>query len=560
MLRELRLRNIAVIEEATLSLEKGLTVLTGETGAGKSIVVDALELVLGGRGSSDLIRSGCEEASVEAAFSIPADTSALKRLQELDIEASDELLVRRIISTTGRNRAYLNGTLVNLSTLVEVTRQLIDIHGQHDHQSLLHPDIQQDLLDAFAGLGPDVAGYREQYAAYTDTQARLQKLIAAERERTQRLDFLSFQAREIESANFVAGEDADLEEERRILANAEKLHFLAEEAYDILYAGDPSGGEPLLKGLKKVSGNMATLAEFDRSLQDAATTAQNSLILTEETALTLRDYKERITVDPDRLGAVEDRIDLFQGLKKKYGETLEGVLGHLATIKGEMATLESVAEEINILEKERITREEALFAMATRLSTKRKEAASVLEQRIQHELAELGMPSTFFKVSFEAWPENGERPRLTVTGFDQSEFFISPNPGEALKPLAKIASGGELSRIMLGLKTILAGEDAVSTLIFDEVDAGIGGRIGDSVGSKLKVISESHQVICVTHLPQVAGHADHHYCINKKVVDGRTFTDVKLLDGRERTEEIARMLGGKEETALKHAGEMLARG
>lgn len=560
MLRELRLRNIAVIEEATLSFEKGLTVLTGETGAGKSIVVDALELVLGGRGSSDLIRSGCEEASVEAAFNVPADAPALQRLQELDIETSDELLVRRIISTTGRNRAYLNGTLVNLSTLAEVTRQLIDIHGQHDHQSLLHPDIQQELLDAFAGLGPDVAGYREQYAAYTDTQARLQKLTASERERTQRQDFLGFQAREIETANIVPGEDADLEEERRILANAEKLRFLAEEAYDILYAGDPSGGESLLKGLKKVSANMATLSEYDRSMQEATGTAQNAQVLAEETALTLRDYKERITVDPDRLSVIEDRLDLLQGIKKKYGETLEGVLSHLAALKGELTTLESTTEEIGALERERIAFEETLISMATRLSAKRREAASVLEQRIQHELAELGMPSTCFKVSFGSLPGSGERPRLTTTGFDQIEFLISPNPGEALKPLARIASGGELSRVMLGLKTILAGEDSVSTLIFDEVDAGIGGRVGDSVGAKLKVISESHQVMCVTHLPQVAGHADHHFRIIKKVVDGRTFTEVRLLKDRERIEEIARMLGGKEETALKHAGEMLARG
>ncbi|MDH4099671.1 MAG: DNA repair protein RecN [Nitrospirota bacterium] len=560
MLRELRLRNIAVIEEATLSPGEGLTVLTGETGAGKSIVVDALELVLGGRGSSDLIRSGCEDASVEAVFSIAPGSPALARLGEMDIEASDELIVRRIISSSGRNRAYINGTLVNISTLAEITGRLVDIHGQHEHQSLLSADVQRELLDAFAGIKGDVAAFATKYQGYAETRTRLSRLKESEQDRLQQKDYLAFQIEEISSAGLTPGEDTALEEEQRLLANAERLGLLAEEAYGALYEGDAESGASILKGLKKVAASLETLAEFDSNLKDASESARSCMVIAEEVALAVRGCRDRIQLDPERLETVMGRLDLIRKLKKKYGETLEAILECLANAERELAQIDTSSAEIAQLEAEIAAQEATLLKDAERLSQKRREAAATLEQRVITELADLSMAHARFEVAFAAIEAEEKARRLTATGLDRIEFLIAPNPGESLKPLSKIASGGEISRSMLAFKAILSGDDAVPTLIFDEVDAGIGGRVADTVGEKLKAISEKHQVICVTHLAQVAGYAAHHFHISKKVADGRTFTSVRQLNAAERVEEIARMLGGKEETALRHAGEMLARG
>lgn len=560
MLRELRLRNIAVIEEAALSLEKGFTVLTGETGAGKSIVVDALELVLGGRGSSGHIRSGCEDASVEAVFSVEPDSPVIARLREVDIEASEEIIVRRIISSSGRNRVYINGTLVNISTLAEITGRLVDIHGQHEHQSLLSADVQRELLDAFAGIKGEVAAFGAEYQAYAEARTRLSRLKESEQERLQRKDYLAFQVEEISSVGLTPGEDAALEEEQRLLANAERLGLLAEEAFGALYEGDAESGASILKGLRKVAANLETLAGFDSNMKDAYENACNCMVNAEEVALAVRDCRDRIHLDPERLEVVSDRLDLMRKLKKKYGESLKDVLEHLSSAERELEQIDTSSAEISQLEDRIAAREAALLDGADRLSEKRREAATTLERRVISELADLSMEHARFEVSFAPAEEDEKVKRLTASGHDKVEFLIAPNPGESLKSLSKIASGGEISRSMLAFKAILSGDDAVPTLIFDEVDAGIGGRVADTVGQKLKEISEKHQVICVTHLAQVAGYAAHHFHISKRVVDGRTFTCVKQLNNTERVEEIARMLGGKEETALKHAGEMLARG
>lgn len=559
MLREIRIRNIAIIEEAILTPAEGLTVLTGETGAGKSIVIDALELVLGGRGSADLIRSGCDEAAVEALIEVPQGSPVLDKLHDMGIEVDGELVVRRLISATGRGRAYLNGTLVNISTLSDITRGLIDIHGQHEHQSILASDVQLNLLDAFAGLDKAVSSFRERYTGYTEIRKSLDRLAQDERDRAQRQDLLRFQLDEIAAANIVSGEDILLDDEYRRLANAEKLQRLAEEGHELLHSGDHASGESIVKGLKKVTSNINALAGYDNSVSEQMKMAESCLALADDLSIFLRDYASKSEADPERLNTVAERLDLLARLKKKYGNSVDDVLERLSSIRAELVALESSATAKEELEKELALQEDELVSLALALTEKRTAAAVKLENAIKNELADLGMPHTSFIIRFEQYGEGASVKNLIHSGFDRIGFLIAPNPGEEPRTLADSASGGELSRIMLAIKTILAGEDSVPTMIFDEVDTGIGGRVADMVGSKLATIARAHQVLVVTHLPQVAAQADHHFYIEKNVSDGRTYTSVKLLNRKERVVEIARMIGGKEDTAIRHAEEMLVR-
>jgi DNA repair protein RecN (Recombination protein N) len=537
MLRFIAIRNLAVIDHLELDFEPGLNVLTGETGAGKSILVGAVGLLLGGRASADLVRTGEDTATVEAIF-----------------EAADgrELIVRREISAQGRSRAFVDGALATTAALRELSGELVGLHGQHEHQALLDPSSHLDLLDAFAGAAGDRASTEEAFAAWRALREERERLAAAARESATRAEFLAFQLAEIDKVAPQAGEDDELSASRQVLANADRLQRLCEEAYTALYEGEHAALPALAIVWKRVSELAAIDARFEPHLEARATVKPQL----EDLAFFLRSYSAGIDASPERLQEVEDRLAQLERLKKKHGPLLDDVIRKGAQLRQDLDDLTHGAERTAGIDAALRLARDTYVARAEALSARRQAAAPGFASALERSLADLAMPRTQCAVRFTpAASEAG----WSARGLEDAEFFISPNPGEDLRPLARIVSGGELSRIMLALKTLASTDAPGKTLIFDEVDAGIGGAVADVVGGRLQQLAGKFQVLCITHLPQIAAHGGTHYLITKSVRQGRTQTGVARLSPDERAGEIARMIAGEAITpaTLASAGEML---
>jgi len=549
MLTELNIKNFAIIDSLNITFEKGFNVLTGETGAGKSIIVDAVDLVLGGRASSEMIRSGCEEAVVEAAFDISDVKGVSEKLGEMGIEKDDNLVIKRTLSASGKNKVFINGSMATIAMLSDVGEFLVDIHGQHEHQTLIKVERHIDVLDEYAALGPLRQEMSEIYSEWNRVKDELESLKSSEADKEKKVDLLRFQSDEIEKAALKVDEDEELLEERKLLSNAGRLYESANTALEILYLQSGSA----LELIKKAGSNVTDISIIDESMRvtlDAINSASASI---EDAALTLRDYVGRISFDPERLNEIEERLDLIGRLKRKYGNTVSEILKYREEVDRELDGIERAEERIGELEREGERLKDKGLKVAETLSERRKKGSDELTKKVVKELSDLGMKKAIFEVKMERLND------ISAKGSDKVEFLLSSNPGEATKPLSKIASGGELSRIMLALKKVLANPTGAPTMVFDEVDSGIGGGIAEVVGRKLREVAEGRQVLCITHLAQIAAMADLHYAVSKGENKGRTTTTVSRLSGDERVDEVARMLGGMTitEATKRHAEEML---
>jgi DNA repair protein RecN (Recombination protein N) len=539
MLTELRISNFAVIEHLSLTIESGFQVFTGETGAGKSILVDALTLLVGARASVDLVRSDAEEAVVEAAFALPTTTPIIERLRETGSlgPRETELIIRRVVSRSGRNRIYVNGNLTPLHVLQSLAGTLIDIHGQHEQQSLLSAQAQLDVLDAFGHLKDVRREYATQYEQWRASQRALEEAERSAAERAQNEEVIRFQYRELVDADVRQGEDEALTVEHHRLSHARRLGELAHEAHELLYAGDAA----ILSGLGAVRERLRELSSIDPGTGDWSTFCEGATVQLRELAHHLRDYEQGLESDPARLGVVEERLERLQRLKKKHGGSVESLLAKIQELKQQIQELDGSDTKTAEL-GQRVAEDHArLEALANRLSDARVRAARKLEMKVKEELAALRMDQTRLQIVVEQ--DRGDS-GFGPTGRDRVEYLMSANQGEPLQPLARVASGGELSRVMLAIKTVLAETDGVPVLVFDEVDAGIGGAVAAVMGQRLRALADYHQVFCITHLPQIASQAGTHFLVEKDVVKKRTVTKVRRLDERERREEVARMLGG----------------
>jgi DNA repair protein RecN (Recombination protein N) len=565
MLRELRIRNFAIIDELVLQFGTGLFVLTGETGAGKSIIVDAIELLLGGRGDSNVIRAGEETASVEGDFLLEEGSlDDIRSLLEPEglWEGGNSLSLGREVRREGRNIVRINGRAVNLALLREVGQLLVDVHGQSEHLSLLRTREHLRLLDRFAGLEDKRKEFSVRAEELRAVREELEKIRAGEREAARRADMLTYQIGEIEAARLHAGEEPALLEERTRLANAEQLATLADQAVETLDSEEEER-HPASSALGEAARTLAALAKIDPALSASRDTAQAILDQAAELSRDLRTYRESIEFNPKRLEQVEERTELLRTLKRKYGDTLEAVIAHAAKARQELDGIAHADERRAELEARERDLLLGLGRLGADLSELRAKAAETLGRGIEAELADLRMAGAKFSVD-RRWEESpdgavvGEkRIAFDYTGLDRVEFLVAPNPGEGLKPLTKVASGGETSRLMLALKSVLAKADRTPTLIFDEIDQGIGGRVGMVVGRKLWRLTPRHQVFCVTHLPQLAAYGDRHLRVEKSVQGKRTQTTVMLLHARERVAELAVMLGTLSETTRESAEEIL---
>jgi DNA repair protein RecN (Recombination protein N) len=537
MLRFLGVRHLAVIDRLELEFEPGLNVLTGETGAGKTILVEAIELLLGGRASADLVRTGETLATVQAIF---------------EENGAPDAIVRREVSAQGRSRAFLDDALATTAALREFGSRRVDLHGQHEHQALLDPAEHVRLLDAFADHAEALANVAERYAVWRTATAALERTQLGEREKRARIEIASFQLQEIDRAAPAAGEDEALNAERTVLANADRLTRLCSEAYAALYEGEQAA----LTSLAGVWKRLTELSDLDARFAGYLAQREEVKPRLEDLAFFLREYVADVDASPARLQAVEDRLAALERLKKKHGPSLDDVLARRAAFREELAALEADSERTAVLEREAREAVGRFLESARALSTQRQRAARELAGALVAELAELAMTKS--RVEVRVMPQDQEA-AWTTSGIDHVEFFLSPNPGEEVRPLARIASGGELSRVMLALRTVAISDEAPRTLIFDEVDAGIGGAAADAVGTRLQALGRRHQVLCVTHLPQIAARGDVHFQIAKLVKSGRTMTQVVKLDDSGREQEIARMMAGARISShvLASAREML---
>ncbi len=548
MLTDLIIKNFAIIDTLHVSFQPGLNMLTGETGAGKSIIIDAVTLILGGRASAEMIRTGEDEAVVECLFDLAGHEDIRARLEEAGIDTDTELLIKRVVSRSGRNRVFMNGGMATTSLLGDITPLLVNIYGQHESQTLLRPENHLHLLDGFAGIVPLRERYAGLHEEYRKTREELRLLEDNERDAARRTDLLSFQSGEIAEAALLPGEDVELGQERERLLHGEKLIRATRGAYDALYDGDGA----LLGTLRAIIVEVEEAGRVDGTLAASSARLNEAYLSLEDAALSLRDYGARLEVDPVRLQEVDDRLDLIHRLKRKYAPTIEEILIFKEQVDAELDTLAHREERHDELQEKLQRLELALREEGRELTRQRREASKRLNVAMETELHELAMKNAKFDVVFTVHDE----PR--ATGMERVEFLFSPNPGEAPKPLARIASGGELSRLMLAMKQIHPESD-VPTLIFDEVDTGIGGAVSAMVGKKLGRVSRNQQVLCITHHPQVAAFADHHFKVTKDAQSGRTRTALVLLSDDQRIQEIARMLGGTKitEKTLEHAREMM---
>jgi DNA repair protein RecN (Recombination protein N) len=538
MLTELRISNFALIDRLNLEFSTGFHVLTGETGAGKSILIDAIALLIGGRVSTDQIRSDAQDAVLEASFTLPASHPVLHELREQELlgAAETDVIVRRMLSRSGRHRIYLNGNLIPLHTLQRLAGTLVDIHGQHDQQSLLSPKMQMELLDAFGDLVDLRQRVRRQYEVWRQRQHDLGEAEQVFHERRTREDLLRFQYGELVAAELKAAEDELLAAERQRLAHARRLVELGQEAYEVLYAGDQS----VLAGLAHVGERLKELVTIDSAQSEWSTLCEGAVIQLRELSHLLNAYRQRLEQDPERLMQIEERLDHIQRLKKKYDTTLEGLLIKADELKQQLDVFSSSEAHCAELRDLAARDLRELSSLSEQLTQGRRRASERLEQRITKELRALRMDRTNLHIKVSPTEDDTYGP----SGRDRIEFLFSANPGEPLMPLAKVASGGELSRMMLAIKTVLAATDTVPVLIFDEIDTGLGGAVATVMGQRLRALARYHQVLCITHLPQVASHATSHYLVEKTIEEKRTVTRVMPLDRAGRQGEIARMVGG----------------
>ncbi|MDK2820064.1 MAG: repair protein RecN [Clostridia bacterium] len=546
MLQELQIENFALIESLQLNLEPGFTVFTGETGAGKSIIVDAIGLLVGARASAEYIRAGADRAVVRGFFRIDNLPEIKNILDELGLpcEEDDSLLLSREINRKGRHTCRVNGRSVTLSMYQKLGQALVDIHGQHSYQSILRPDYQRDMLDSIAGLLDERNKVKELYNNWLNLQKKYKSLCDNIRERERQQDFLNFQLNEIDSANLSSNEEDELYHQRDILNSAEKLASGSVTIHKALYGEE---GISAFDQINKAISELESMVTVDPELQPWQEMLKNAVVEVEEVAHNLRSYGENLEYDPEKLSAIEERLELIKKLKRKYGATIDEILAYRNEIAATLENLDESTSQAAVLEQEIKKIEKEYSKAANNLSKKRKEAAKKIEKDINSFIKKLAMPQAQIKIDFAA-AETGP------TGLDNITFLFQPNPGEGSQPLVQIASGGEMSRVMLALKSILASVDAIPTLIFDEIDSGIGGAAAREVAHALANIGSQRQVFCITHSAQLSAFANQHYLVNKAVEDGRTFTIVEKLDKEARVVEIARLLSGKTSNmAKKHA-------
>ncbi|MCX6361733.1 MAG: DNA repair protein RecN [Armatimonadetes bacterium] len=553
MLQQLVIRDLAIISGLDITFQAGLNVLTGETGAGKSIIIGALELVLGAKASPDLVRAGADRAVVDAVFDLSRAPHAADALRRMGFDADEEVLVvSREVSASGRSSGRIAGRPASATQLREIGEILVDLHGQHEHQSLMSPSKHIAILDDWAGPNVDAIRARsaDLWRGISEVGAQLAEVERDARERARTTDLLTFQVQQIEAAELTPGEDAALEQERRRLANSERLAAAA-LAVETLLQGDD--GDGILTNLALASREAATAADIDAALADAATNLDTARFELEEVARTLSQYRDAIEHDPHRLEQVNERLDLLRSLERKYGDTAGDVLAFLATARAKLDDLSSADERSEELRRRLDNLRAGHVRVCAELTEERTRAAAAFAAAVEAELAVLAMQRTRFQVQIDAGSPG-------PTGADRVEFLIATNIGEPLRPLAKIASGGEISRVMLAIKSAMARQDPLPTMVFDEIDVGVGGRTAAVIGDKLHALSRHAQVLCITHLPQIAGQGDHHLAIVKSEVDGRADVTVLGLAPEERVREVVRMLGGSDtsETVERHARELLA--
>jgi DNA repair protein RecN (Recombination protein N) len=562
MLTTLRIKNLALVSDLTLELQPGCNAITGETGAGKSVIIGALNLVLGERADRTLIRTGEESCSVEAVFDVAKLKAPLKKfLEENGLEPCEEnqLVLKRTFTSAGSNRQFVNGSPTTLATLAAIGEWLVDIHGPHDHQSLLHPAKQLAILDAFGGLANEREAFGELVRRRAAIESEKSALVVDEKTYAQQLDLLRFQVQEISTASLQADEEARVESEFNRASNAAKLLQLSQSALDALGENENSlltqAGAigRMLQDLLRVDAGAANMVELHSQAAGSLRELQSEL----------SRYAEKVDVDPARLAELEERLDLIHSLKRKYGASLTEVIAFGGEAKQKLQSLESRDAELARLNAELQKLDTEILRDGKKLSAARKKVIPQLAKAVGKQLEDLGFKQSKFDVaisevgSSRCDDRTAQRAVPTTTGFDEIEFQFAPNPGEPAKPLRAIASSGEMARVMLALKTVLAAEDEIPVLIFDEVDANVGGETANAVGEKMKQIAAKRQVLCITHLPQVAAPADAHYVVTKQVRNGRTISEIELLGKRERVTELARMLGGQSDAARKHAEALL---
>ncbi|MEO6435208.1 MAG: DNA repair protein RecN [Tepidisphaeraceae bacterium] len=552
MLRELHISNLAVIADARVELAPGLNCFTGATGAGKSLVIGAIELLLGSRSPAEMLRPGVDEGRVSGVFEI-SNNELLHRIERVtDVPVSGdggELLLTRRLYASGRSSVSLNGNPITLGMLKQVAEFLVDVHGQHDHQFLLKPSNQIDVLDQFADLQPLRKRYHDTFQQVQDAKRLLAELTANRTLREQQLELYRFHAEEIDAAELSAGEYEELSARSSVLKNLEKLTKDVTATHAALYAVDAS----VLERLKMMTAVIGELSMLDVTLKPISQNLRDATISLEEVAFDLARYLDKLDLDPAESAEVEDRLNTLNRILNKYGGTVEAALAHRAELARQIAELEKATDDLSSLKSKIAPLIQELTRVGSELSAKRQAAGMKLTPRVETELAELGMEKARFTVSFTAAGEP------LPSGVDQIEFIAQTNPGQLAQPLRKIASGGELSRIMLALKGILAQGDRVSVLVFDEIDANVGGRLGSVIGNKLRKLASHHQVLCITHLPQIASYADRHLTVRKEVIADKTRTSVRTMDGAERLQELAEMIGGQRvtETTRAQAAELL---
>ncbi|MBI5344649.1 MAG: DNA repair protein RecN [Deltaproteobacteria bacterium] len=555
MLLELRIKNFAIIDSLSLSFGHGLNIFTGETGAGKSIIIDAISLILGDRATNELIRTSAEEAEIEALFEVTGRKGISNVLKEAGLSVADNLIIKRVVQRAGRNKIYINGSLATLVTLTEVGRRLIDIYGQSEHQSLARPEEHIEVLDAFGNCQGQRAEMAEAYRAYAALKKEFDSLSQDSRRISERSDMLSFQSKEIEDAALKPGEEEVLKKEKERLSNAEKIKSAVDGAERALYSDAGS----IVERLGSVIKPLKDAAIFDDKLRGTVEALEGGLYQFEDSSAFLRNYGRSVEYDAAALDAAGERLDIINRLKKKYGGTVDEVLLKKAEVDTELLGLTDVEERLKGLSTGVKAARDKAISIAGRLHEARLKAVGPLKKKVEEELQTLGMKGTVFEAAIEEDLNPNGGARFGEKGSDRVSFFITPNPGEDVKPLSRIASGGELSRIMLAMKRVTAA-GRVPTLIFDEIDAGVGGAAAEAVGLKLKEVSSAHQVICITHLPQIAAFAGSHYLVSKETAGGRTTSSIAELKGEERIGEIARMLAGAKvtDTTRKQAKELVS--
>lgn len=549
MLLGLNLKNFAIIDDLSINFGKGLNIITGETGAGKSIIVDAINIILGDRATADIIKSGKEEAQIEALFDTGKIMALKAKLDSFGFETKgDELLIKRVISRKGRGRVFINGSMSTFLILGQITEGIIDIFSQHEHQTLLKEDKHLDVLDEFGGLRVLTQDFSELFHRYVMTKRELEESERDQRSQVEKEDFIKFQCAEIDSARLQAGEDGRLEDERGRLANAERLYSIVQEAYESLYEGQKSA----LDILKRVNMQVEGAMKIDSGLTETSKSIERGVVEIQDAAFALRDYASEIRFDPDRLNSIDNRLQEIRKLKRKYNGDIEEILEKRRIMEEDLAKISRYEERVKALGEEIHKLEVRINESAKELSEKRHSAATRLISEVRDELGRVSMKGGKFVVDFH-------KKELSSSGYDKSTFLFSANPDEEPKPLTRVVSGGELSRIMLVLKEILARVEGGSVLIFDEADSGVGGAVAETVGRKIKNLSKTYQVICITHLPQIAKFADTHFTVAKTFENNKTRVQVKVLDYEERVKELARMLGGLKitEKTVEAAREML---